>query len=322
MYSGCDGEFGTCSLTDFSASTWQPATQEYLLIDTVCTCTDDYLGANCTIPCPCAKGGFGKGTCAVDLAKLELDEYPDEELGICLCQDGYVGSDCTIPCPACVADQGTCQPPIGYEDGVGQTLVELSATFTGSTLALKIFEGEFIFIFVWGNGLTALVFCSQPPSTGRARATHPWRTCSAGSGTPETTARYLAGRAIWARASRTVRASVSRGIRDGGARTNATAPGSSYFPNLTRPTPTRTLITCRWCQVTPITTRAACLTCTSSTGFRRHLRTIRGRIARADTGETRFPTKLNRYRLTSCRSMPKTVKGTPGRSATFRVIRA
>ena len=161
MYSGCDGEFGTCSLTDFSASTWQPATQEYLLIDTVCTCTDDYLGANCTIPCPCAKGGFGKGTCAVDLAKLELDEYPDEELGICLCQDGYVGSDCTIPCPACVADQGTCQPPIGYEDGVGQTLVELSATFTGSTLALKIFEGEFIFIFVWGNGLTALVFCSQ-----------------------------------------------------------------------------------------------------------------------------------------------------------------
>mmetsp|Transcript_9727 Transcript_9727/g.44300 ORF Transcript_9727/g.44300 Transcript_9727/m.44300 type:complete len:216 (+) Transcript_9727:1850-2497(+) len=163
---------------------------------------------------------------------------------------------------------------------------------------------------------------SKPPSTGRARATHPWRTCSAGSGTPETTARYLAGRAIWARASRTVRASVSRGIRDGGARTNATAPGSSYFPNLTRPTPTRTLITCRWCQVTPITTRAACLTCTSSTGFRRHLRTIRGRIARADTGETRFPTKLNRYRLTSCRSMPKTVKGTPGRSATFRVIRA
>mgnify|MGYP003971670567 FL=1 len=148
MYSGCDGEFGTCSLTDFSASTWQPATQEYLLIDTVCTCTDDYLGANCTIPCPCAKGGFGKGTCAVDLAKLELDEYPDEELGICLCQDGYVGADCTIPCPACVADQGTCQPPIGYEDGVGTTLVELGATFTGSTLALKIFEGAFICICV------------------------------------------------------------------------------------------------------------------------------------------------------------------------------
>mmetsp|Transcript_335 Transcript_335/g.813 ORF Transcript_335/g.813 Transcript_335/m.813 type:complete len:216 (-) Transcript_335:954-1601(-) len=163
---------------------------------------------------------------------------------------------------------------------------------------------------------------SKPPSTGRARATHRWRTCSAGSGTPETTARYRAGRATWARAARTVRASVSRGIRDGGARTNATAPGSSYFPNLTRPTPTRTSITCRWCQVTPITTRAAYSTCTSSTGFRRHPRTIRGRIARAGTDETQSPTRLNRYLSMNCRSTPKTVKGTPARSATFRVIRA
>ena len=137
---GCDGEFGNCSLTAFSASTWQPDTQEYLLVDTVCSCVDDYMGANCTIPCPCAKGGFGKGTCAVDLVKLESGEYPDDELGVCICQDGYVGADCTIPCPACVSGQGTCRPPIGYEAGVGATLLDLAATYVGSTLAAKVAE--------------------------------------------------------------------------------------------------------------------------------------------------------------------------------------
>ena len=298
---GCDGEFGVCSLTAFSASTWQPDTQEYLLVDTVCSCVDDYMGANCTIPCPCAKGGFGKGTCAVDLVKLESGEYPDDELGVCICQDGYVGADCTIPCPACVSGQGTCQPPVGYEAGVGTTLLDLAATYAGSTLAAKVFEA---------------------PSTARARATPPSRTSSAGLDTPATTARCRAGRATWASARWTERAGVFPDTPGGGARTSATATGSSSSPSSTKPTPARILITSRWSRATRITTPAGCSTCTSSTACRRRRRTTPRRIARAGTGETPIPTRLSRFPSPSCRLTPKTVRDTPARSATSRAIRA
>ena len=119
---GCDGAHGTCSLTTLSESTWLPNTNSYDIIETTCVCEEWWMGGNCTIPCPCARGGFARGTCAVDAAKLAAGDVPDDDLGVCICQQGYVGKDCTVSCPPCAAGSGDCVPPLGLEDGIGETL--------------------------------------------------------------------------------------------------------------------------------------------------------------------------------------------------------
>lgn len=74
------------------------------------------------MPCPCARGGFAKGTCGVDAAKQAAGNVPDEFLGVCECQEGYTGRDCTISCPPCATGDGDCVPPLGLEAGIGEAL--------------------------------------------------------------------------------------------------------------------------------------------------------------------------------------------------------
>ena len=233
----------------FSLHVAAPDTQEYLLVDTVCSTVDDYMGANCTIPCPCAKGGFGKGTCAVDLVKLETGEYPDDELGVCICQDGYVGADCTIPCPACVSGQGTCRPPIGYEAGVGATLLDLAAASSGSAAPRS--QGshrrrcacDASVENVFGGFGYAGDDCSVP-----------CRPCDMGECQADGTCRCFP-------------------ILRWRCQDQCNGNGIILFPKFNETYTRADFDNLRWSRATRITTRAGCSTCTSSTGCRRRRRT-------------------------------------------------
>ena len=129
---GCDGAHGRCALTNASAASWSDADEAYEIVETTCECSDEYMGANCTIPCPCAPGAFGRGACVVDSLEAAgaYGDVTDEELGECACDPGWVGEDCSVPCPACVANQGDCAPPPGFEKGVGRALADVDADVT------------------------------------------------------------------------------------------------------------------------------------------------------------------------------------------------
>ena len=116
----CDASArGECVLTDASEASWNDATSSYDVVETQCLCEDFWMGDGCLIPCPCARGGFARGTCAVDANLLAAGLTADEFLGVCLCEPGWVGEDCTIACPACDAGNGDCVPPAGAEAGHG-----------------------------------------------------------------------------------------------------------------------------------------------------------------------------------------------------------
>ena len=136
---GCDGAHGRCALTNASAASWSDADEAYEIVETTCECSDEYMGANCTIPCPCAPGAFGRGACVVDALKAAgaYGDVPDEELGACACDPGWVGEDCSVPCPACVANQGDCAPPPGFEKGVGRALADVDADVTHASEAAR-----------------------------------------------------------------------------------------------------------------------------------------------------------------------------------------
>ena len=120
------------ALTNASAASWSDADEAYEIVETTCECSDEYMGANCTIPCPCAPGAFGRGACVVDSLEAAgaYGDVTDEELGECACDPGWVGEDCSVPCPACVANQGDCAPPPGFEKGVGRALADVDADVT------------------------------------------------------------------------------------------------------------------------------------------------------------------------------------------------
>ena len=136
---GCDGAHGRCALTNASAASWSDADEAYEIVETTCECSDEYMGANCTIPCPCAPGAFGRGACVVDSLEAAgaYGDVTDEELGECACDPGWVGEDCSVPCPACVANQGDCAPPPGFEKGVGRALADVDADVTHASEAAR-----------------------------------------------------------------------------------------------------------------------------------------------------------------------------------------
>lgn len=110
-----------------------------------CLCSDDYMGPNCTIPCPCAPAGFGFGTCATsnDTSLADVDR------GVCVCEErmdastnravpAYAGRDCSLPCPECVFGRGECVAPAGFEAGVGAALFAISSDATFASEAARL----------------------------------------------------------------------------------------------------------------------------------------------------------------------------------------
>ena len=132
---GCGQDsHGACTLSAPSERSWVASgnTGEYTYIETVCVCEEFWLGGNCTVPCPCARGGFARGACGIDPAALAAGA-PDEELGTCNCEEGFTADDCTIPCPVCVYTNGDCVPPAGTEAGIGEQLnfIQIDPTLVG-----------------------------------------------------------------------------------------------------------------------------------------------------------------------------------------------
>ena len=132
---GCDGAHATCALLADLASSPAPASSEDAPADSLdqtwtCVCSDGYMGASCDIPCPCAGFGLAVGVCRVDEAKRASGAFADAELGACACDASHTGADCSLPCPPCVESRGDCQPPVGFEGGIGAAVAAIHADIT------------------------------------------------------------------------------------------------------------------------------------------------------------------------------------------------
>ena len=93
-------------------------------VQTVCSCSQGWIGTACNVSCPCYFGqgvGSKRGDCVLVPSLL-----PGGATGECACHAGWVGTDCSVQCPSC-NEHGTCTVPPQLPGGLTQLLTRLSA---------------------------------------------------------------------------------------------------------------------------------------------------------------------------------------------------
>ena len=124
--------------TAASAASWSDADEAYEIVETTCECSDEYMGANCTIPCPCAPGAPRTRRVRRRLARSRrgVRRCDGRRLGDARATRGGSGRIAACRVPRVSRIKGTARPRRGSKSA-GRALADVDADVTHAPEAAR-----------------------------------------------------------------------------------------------------------------------------------------------------------------------------------------